>query len=83
MNKSILLVILPCVVAIAVVQGMGYSYGSYGNMYGNMGYYQGQLQAHQAQTGYYNYGNQATAALRTSRLLNYCKFNFKTIVLLR
>jgi hypothetical protein len=71
MNKSILLIVLPCILAIVVVNAAVYQTG---HNTGYPQYYYNQLNAYKQQTGLYRAGNAATAQLRSARLLNYCKF---------
>jgi len=62
MNKSLLLILIPCLVAFVMVQAQfGSPYGGYG---GVGGYGSGIPQR------YYNYAAQARQSSRTSNLLN-------------
>ena len=72
MNKSIILVLVPCLVAFVMAQQYGYQSGYQS---GYPAYYQNQLNAYTQQRGLYNYGNTATAQLKGAKLLNYCKSN--------
>ncbi|XP_071157901.1 uncharacterized protein [Mytilus edulis] len=69
MNKSIILILVPCLVAFVMAQQYGYQSGYQSGGY--PAYYQNQLNAYTQQRRLYNYGNAATAQLKGAKLLNY------------